>query len=160
MNGPFLQLSSQKWFFAQERTLFRVISQQCLVLSKAVSVLFSGAQAKSNLKHGVVYNLHALPPHTLPQHLTSMTVYLQHSMLLHTTPGPSQKEITVLYAAHSPQYGTTKQFKLCTVLSGQGIAPMCVPTMFRSGENWEIRYFYLVSFFLCSLGFNLGVMLS
>lgn len=67
MNGPFLQLSSQKWFFAQERAPFRVINPQCLVLSRAVSVLLSGAQAKSNVKHGVVYNVHAVHPHTLPQ---------------------------------------------------------------------------------------------
>lgn len=93
MNGPFLQLSSQKWFFAQERTPFRVINQQCLVLSKAVSVLFSGAQAKSNLRHGVVHNLHAVHPHTSPHCLTSMTVYPEHSTQLHTAPRPSKKEI-------------------------------------------------------------------
>lgn len=135
MNGLFLQLSSQKRFFAQERTPFRVINQQRLVLSKAMSILFSGAQPKSDLKHGVVYNLRAVQPHTLRQHLTGMTVYLQHSTLLHTTPGPSQTGITILYAAQLPQYGTTKPFKIHTVLSGQGIAPISMPTVFRSGDN-------------------------
>lgn len=134
MNGPFLQLSSQKWFFAPERTHFRVINQQHLVLSKAVSVLFSGAQAKSNLKHGVVYNLHAVHPHILPQRLTSMTVsYSTVCCCTQLQELPRKKSQS--YAAHLPQYGTTKQFNIYTVLSGQGIAPVYVPTMFRSGEN-------------------------
>jgi len=135
MNGPFLQLSSQKWFCAQEKTSFRVINQRCLVLSKAISALLSGAQTKSNLKCCVVYNVHAVHPHSLPQQLTSTTVCIQHSTLLHMIPGAYQKEIIVLYAAHLPQYGTTKQFKIYTVLLGQGIAPVCMLAMFRSEDN-------------------------
>ncbi|KAK2546083.1 hypothetical protein Q9966_000560 [Columba livia] len=61
-----------------------------------------------------------------------LTVNLQHSMLLHGTPEPSQEEIAILYAVHLPQYGTTKQFETYAVLSGQGITPICLPTMFRS----------------------------
>lgn len=131
----FLQLSSQKWFFAQERTPFRVINQQCLVLSKDVSVLFSGAQAKSNLRHGVVHNLHAVHPHTSPHCLTSMTVYPEHSTQLHTAPRPSKKEISILCAARLPQYGIIKQFKIYTIVSGQGLTPICVPSVFKSGGN-------------------------